>query len=50
MILLILIFFLLKLLFGGLAAFVAKVFLLGLLVVIVAGAVAGWIARGRLTR
>jgi hypothetical protein len=38
---------LLVLLFGGLGIFVAKVFLLGLLLALVVGAVAGFSGRGR---
>jgi hypothetical protein len=37
-------------LFGGLAVFVAKAFLLGVLVLLVVGAVGGFLARGRVAR
>jgi hypothetical protein len=42
-----LIILLLVLLFGGLGIFVAKVFLLGLLLALIVGAVAGFAGRGR---
>jgi hypothetical protein len=47
MVTLLLVMLLLILLFGGLGVFVAKAFLLGLLLVLLIGAVAGLSGRGR---
>jgi K+-transporting ATPase A subunit len=47
MVLLILLLLLLLLLFGGLAVFVAKLFLIAVLAVLIAGLIAGFRARGR---
>lgn len=47
MIAVLLLLLLLVLLFGGLALFVARIFLIGLLIVLLVGLVGGYLGRGR---